>query len=505
MPDFGAPVADQVTPPNPNQSIQTLSGILGLANAQQNLQIGQQKLQVGQGEAQQAQQQMAERQLLQTTMQTGKDPDGNPIKGPDGEVNPVALAGFANKYLPLTGQGVTQSIIKTQSDRLALNDSVRALGQNYRNDLSGIVRSGVGTQDPSVVSAGLDAYVKQNPAAAAAAGPAQSLLQHLSPAMPQQQRDMALQHLAMQFQPANTTAQEQAPVTTQITGPGGGSQTVQVNPYSAVPQGATGPEVAQGLGPAEAAQRVQVFQNGQPGTVPLGSITPGAPGYNDGTSPFGSGRYGSQPGATPGFAATGAPIGTGTDVEWMKKDYQQVQADAGSAQQRIGLYNNVQQLSRQALTGPQDRLSYANSLLALVGVPKAQDLNDAQAALNKNASMIQQAFGGDTDMARSVVQHFTPGTAMPDKVNQEISDYGKAYGQMQQFAQKYLQGPSNGTDPGAYKAAKADLSLVADPRVWEFQNKPPADRVDMLRTMTPQQRAQFGETYKRAAALGAFQ
>ncbi|RQS63833.1 hypothetical protein DID98_02830 [Burkholderia sp. Bp8984] len=189
----------------------------------------------------------------------------------------------------------------------------------------------------------------------------------------------------------------------------------------------------------------------------------------------------------------------------MKKDYQSVASDASTAQQRIGLYNNVQTLSKQALTGPQDRLSYANSILALIGVPAAQNLNDASVALNKNASMIQQAFGGNTDAARAVVAHFTPGTVMPDKVNQEISEYGKANAQMQQFAQKYLQNASNGTDPAAYKNAKADFSLIADPRAWEFQNKSPADRVEMLRAMTPQQRAQFGETYKRANALGAFQ
>ncbi|UTV54783.1 hypothetical protein [Burkholderia arboris] len=240
-PDFGSPVADQITPPNPNQGIQTLSNLMSLRGQQQ-------KLQVGAGEAQQAQQQMGERQTLQQAMLSGKDPDGNSLKGADGQIDPVAMANFANKYMPLTGQGVQQSIIKSLSDRVALNDSVRGLGQNYRNDVSGIVRSAIGTQQtPAELNDALGAYAKQNPDAAPAVSRAQSLIGSAPANMPQAQRDSALQHLAMQFQPANTTAQEQAPATTQITGPGGGSQTVQVNPYSAVPMGAVGPETAQGI------------------------------------------------------------------------------------------------------------------------------------------------------------------------------------------------------------------------------------------------------------------
>ena len=504
MPDFGNPVADQITAPNPNQSIQTLSGLLDVARQRQALQSGQQQLQVGQAQAQQAQQEMAERQLLQQTMATGKDPDGNPIKNPDGSINPTAFTGFVNTHMPLTGQDVVQKVVKTQSDQLGVQKAALGLTGDERNLISNVFQSAAASDNPGDTTAsGLAQLSSMSPQMAAFVKAQEPLIPHLQAMNPAQQKQ-ALITAAQQYAPPEATRTATAPAIGTVTGPGGGVQPVQTNPLSPVPMGPVGSEIAQGISPVEAAQRVPVFQNGQPGTVPLGSITPGAPGYT-GNNAFGTGRYGSQPGTNPGFAPSGAPIGTGNDVDWMKKDYQTVQADAASAAQRIGLYNNVQQLSKQALTGPQDRLSYANSLLALVGVPKAENLNDAAVALNKNASMIQQAFGGNTDAARAVVAHFTPGTVMPDKVNQEISDYGKAYGQMQQFAQKYLQQPSNGTDPAAYKTAKANLSLIADPRIWEFQNKAPDDRVDMLRTMTPQQRAQFGELYKRAAAIGAFQ
>lgn len=302
MPDFGSPVADNITTPAPNQPIQSLSGILGIAQQQQALQQGSQQLQVGQAAAQSAQQQMSERQLLQQTMQTGKDPDGNSIKGTNGEVDPTALAGFANKYLPLTGPAVVNNVISTLDNRVKLNDAVRGLGQNYKDDMSGIVRSGIGTQDPSMVSSALDNYVKQNPAAAPAAGPAQSLLQRLSPGMPQAQRDSALQHLAMQFQPSSTTAAQQAPAIGTTTGPGGGVQAIQTNPLSAVPMGAVGPETAQGI---PLGQRSEVTTN--PVTGGFAVVNKGGSGQVTGvTNAPTQNVYNPQPGdvqAIPGLSA----------------------------------------------------------------------------------------------------------------------------------------------------------------------------------------------------------
>lgn len=383
MPDFGAPVAAGINVPNPNQTVQTLSGLMGLRNQQQAFQSGQQQLQVGAGQVQQAQQQQQERQLLQQTMQTGKDPDGNPIKGANGEVDPTALAGFANKYLPLTGQPVVQSIIKTQADRLALNDSVRTLGQSYRNDMSGIVRSGIGAQDPSTVSAGLDAYVKQNPQAAAAAAPAQSLLQHVSPAMPQAQRDMALQHLAMQFQPANTTAQEQQPTTTMITGPNGGSQAVQTNPLSPVPQGATGPEVAQGVPLGE---RSNVTAN--PTTGGFAVVNKNGPGQITSiTNPPTQGVYVPQPGdaqALPGLSA---------EREAARGAY----ANAGAAHTNNQLV--LQNIDNVAATGPLGQK--ARNALSLFGVNSNSDSATAYdlvgKGLERSALQAAQSMGPNTN------------------------------------------------------------------------------------------------------------
>ena len=249
MPDFGAPVAANINV-NPNQGVQTLSSLVNMERGLIGMRQQQQSLDIGATNLQQQNQQMQERQILQKMMLDGKDPDGNPIKDENGEINAPAFSAAANKYLPLTGQGVTQSIVQTLDNRVKLNDSIRGLNQNFRNDVSGIVRSAVNSnQSGQDINAALDAYAQKNPGAAQAIGRAQSLLQNISPGMPQVQRNQALLHLAQEFQPAATTEREQTPQMGTITGPGGGVQPIQTNPLSPVPVGKIGGEMSQGIPP----------------------------------------------------------------------------------------------------------------------------------------------------------------------------------------------------------------------------------------------------------------
>lgn len=312
MPDFGQPVAQNInTNSNATQGLQTLSQIMNMQRLQQSMQIGAQQLQILGADAQQANQQKHERVMLQNMMQSGKDPDGNPIKDENGEINAPAFAAAANKYLTLTGQGVTQSIIQTMDNRLKLNDSVRHLGQNYRNDVSGIVRSAIGTnQTPQAINAALDTYAQQNPNAAGAIMRAKALVQNLNPNVPQAQRDQALMHLAQEFQPAQTTELEQVPSVGTITGAGGGVQGIQTNPLSPVPMGAVGPEVRQGVSPA---QKTQVGINpltGQPyviGGGPSGGTGAPSPAPAGGGASALQARPGGGSAPSAGTSATGWP------------------------------------------------------------------------------------------------------------------------------------------------------------------------------------------------------
>lgn len=258
MPDFGAPIAQNVDV-SPNKGIQTLSDLMGLQQRQIGIQQQQQQLQTGAyvqqqqaAEAQRQQQIMGERQLLQSSLKSGQAPDGTSLMGANGEIDPVAMTQFANKYLTQTGQQVVQNIVKTQDDRLKLNDTTRQLGQNYRNDLAGIVRSSIGTNDDT--GAKIDAYVQQQgpqaPAALVqAASSAKSLLQNLGPQLPGTHRDQALLHLSQQFQPTEAVAGEQRPQIENYITPEGKIGQRQVNPRAPEGIGAIGPSTAGGVPP----------------------------------------------------------------------------------------------------------------------------------------------------------------------------------------------------------------------------------------------------------------
>ena len=384
MPDFGAPVATGIIPPNPNQSVQTLSGLMGLAQQKQALQSGQQQLQVGQATAQSAQQQMNERQLLQQTLASGKDPSGNPVTNPDGSINNVAMSAFANKSLPLTGQDVLQHIIATQDNQIQLSNSVRGLNQSVNNDLSGIVRSGIGSPNPAeTVAPALDAYAQQNPTAAGAVARAKSLIGNLSPQMPAQQRDMAIQRLAQQFQPAATTAAQQQPQMATTTGPGGGLQAVNVNPNSATPVGAVGPEVAQGI---PLAQRSEVGTNGLTGGPVV--VNKNGQGQVTGiTNAPTQGVYVPQPGdaqALPGLSA---------EREAARGAY----ANAGAAHTNNQLV--LQNIDNVAATGPLG--VKARNVLSAFGVNPNSDAATAYdlvgKGLERSALQAAQSMGPNTN------------------------------------------------------------------------------------------------------------
>lgn len=247
MPDFGAPVAGGITSPNPNQAVQTLSGILGIANQRQNLQIGQQQLQVGAGEAQQAQQQMSERQALQQALQSGKDPDGNALKNPDGSFNTTALTAFANKSLPLTGQGVVQNVVKTQSDQLGVQKAALDLTGSERNLVSNVLQSAAASDDPvGAATSGFAQLSSMSPQMASFVKAQMPFVPHLQAMNPQQQQQ-ALLTAARQYAPPEATRIATQQNTSAITGPGGGVQMINTNPYAPGGIGVRGPEIAQGI------------------------------------------------------------------------------------------------------------------------------------------------------------------------------------------------------------------------------------------------------------------
>src|SRR6266853_698600 len=111
MPDFGAPVAQNVDV-SPNKGLQTLGELMGLQQKQIGIQQQQQNLATGQflqqqqqAEAQRQQQAMGTRQAATKMAQSGQDLQGNSIRGDDGEFRKFA----ARPYSEREGSGKAQA------------------------------------------------------------------------------------------------------------------------------------------------------------------------------------------------------------------------------------------------------------------------------------------------------------------------------------------------------------------------------------------------------------
>jgi hypothetical protein len=217
MPDMIQPVGAQIQPPDLGKALSPLSSVLGLRQQQQALQTGAYQQQTAQGSAQQSQQSMQERQAFQQAMQNGVDERGDSLYGDDPdsvtgkkEPDPMKVMAFAQRNMPLTGQAVIGSILKNQSDRIGLQSASADLSDKYRDDLSGIVRSGIqsGAKSQDLTGA-VGQYVQLNPQAGKAAQYINSQLAHLDNAPNPQARDKMLNALAQQIQPSAATREQQ--------------------------------------------------------------------------------------------------------------------------------------------------------------------------------------------------------------------------------------------------------------------------------------------------------
>jgi hypothetical protein len=468
MPDFGSPVAQNVSV-GPQQSLQTLSGLmsvkqqqLGLQQQQLGLQRSAADIQTAQAGAQAAQQQMQERLLLQSSMKSGKDPEGNSLMNPDGTVDSVALTSFANKYLPATGQGVVQNIVKTQADRIGLNEAVRGLDQNYRNDLSGIVNSQI-NGDPTKVGPAIDAYVAQQgpnaPAALAqAAARAKSLVGNLGDHAEQATNNAGLTHLSQELQPAATTAAQQAPATTTMIGPRGGLQVVQTNPRSAIPMGAVGPETP----PQGIPLQIMMDSAGNPHFIGSALQGPG-----QGPAPWTT-----QPQAQAQKAA----------ADDMTNHFTGLNASAQSLPLVTGLTKTIESLAPSAFTGPGgDKRQYMAGLARVFGVNLTGDAQTDTNLMNKAMAQLNISSPAGTDAARALIEAGQPNSHMDATAIKEAAGTVASQVRMNAAERTFLQttrfSNRGAGDPEAYQQGRQQFEMNADPRIWQYE--------EMVRSKNP--------------------
>lgn len=425
MPDMIQPVGAQIQPPDLGKALSPLSSVLGLRQQQQALQTGAYQQQTAQGAAQQSQQSMQERQAFQQAMQNGVDERGDSLYGDDPdsvtgkkEPDPMKVMAFAQRNMPLTGQAVIGSILKNQSDRIGLQSASADLSDKYRDDLSGIVRSGIqsGAKSQDLTGA-IGQYVQLNPQAAKAAQYINSQLAHLDNAPNPQARDKMLNALSQQIQPpAATRAQQGSPYGTATTVDTGG----EIQPGVQAPAYEGGGFTPSGKAIPKAPQQVMLptgqIGNRSPGTGAI-SVAPTAGGGN---APSSSGSP-AQP--APNINPTRAQVDTQVGLaKGVTERVSQAQAAANNTSQAQDALTRARAILDNP-EGPDTGAGFENkkaimNFLSGVGIDTkgADDANTLAKNLARyEAARATQAGLGGTDAARELAHNGSPNVSLDNK------------------------------------------------------------------------------------------
>lgn len=442
------PAASGIIPPDPQSGLRSLAGILGIQRQRQELQQGAAAIETAQAGAQGAQQTMQERQLLQQTMKTGIRPDtGKSIYNAKNEVDPDEVADFATKNLPLTGQAVVQNILKTKADKVALSSATADLGDKFNNDLSGRIRSFINVPGATsdTVNASLQGYAKQNPEAASAVLAASNLVKHIDNAPDMKTKNDMLLHLAQQFQPAESTASQQAPQVSTMQGPKG-LQPIQTNPLAPGGVGPTGPSLPQGLAPTE--------------KIPYKAAAAGA-------------------------GARGAGTGN-ADVDRANQVSGSVQASSAA----IPLTKHIDDLADQIHSG-----KFAASISKAAAAVGMSEETYARQVLEKELGQVKTLAiaNAGSDARAATIQSGYPEATSDNQTIHTAMDYTRGTFR-QNVARGDLLNAVKSKDPSLSGFQHADdlLTSATDPLMHEFKSlKTPAERIGFYkRNFTDPQRAQ---------------
>lgn len=445
MPDFGAPVAQNVQAP----SLQNLSTLMGLKGQQLTQQTQQQNLEIGANTAQAATQTMQERQRITQMMQSGTDDQGNSIKGADGQPDPAKVLPALGRMAPLTGQQYAKAILDTHTAKTQLDTALLSLTGNQRAMVAGPLQSVAAGGDPAQVGTALDALGEQAPQLGPIIDNAKkTLLPHLMNAPPAQRAQMANQLAATLQGGQQVQTQPQA-------GSMDNGQTVQ--------PGAIAPPVAGGsFTPAGTATQKQL-----PPTTPV--MRAGVPGYLGAPG-------GPQPQAAP---ALGEEAGVTGPVATNNAHYAGVQQAAATAPTRIGVLQNIQSLSHEAATGNAD--TYKTIVAKLAGYTGwAGDKQTATDVMAKEAALLASQ-GGQTDLARTLNEAATPGGHMTEAAINQTAAQLIGQEKAKVAAQKFFLGTP--TSSPLYTQKMQLWTQNGDPQAFEYASKSPADQAAMRTQM----------------------
>ena len=196
----------------------------------------------------------------------------------------------------------------------------------------------------------------------------------------------------------------------------------------------------------------------------------------------------------PGFVPSALPPNAGIGTEDIQKTF----SDAQTAQNRIGLLQNIKELAGKSFTGVGgSRKEFVAGLANSIGIP-AYELEKANTdVLAKNSNLLALA-GGNTDLARQLAEAANPNKKMNYEAIKEASNQLIAVERLKQKKAQFLAPYAN--DPLTLQNKSLEFSKIADPRL--LQEMSPEQVRSLKQSMTPDERKEFAEKLAEARRLG---
>lgn len=436
-----------VQPPNAQQSLGTLSGIVGLQQARQNLQTGAYAQQATRAEAQQAQQKNLELQKAQSVAvngaQSGAYDDGN------GGIDRQKMANDILKVAPVYGQGQVSSLLSQANEIVANKQAHQNLTVAQKKEMGDTFASLAAdpTVDNSKVIDAIEALRQAHKDDPEYSRLLTSQVMHFpNGATPDQQRQLLGRWAA-----AATGDVQAAPST--VATPGG-TQGITQNRFTGAINPGGGPVAAPPHQTTNAAgQIVNVTPAGTTSVAP----SAGAPGP------------GTVTGANPTTAQASVQNSSAQNAAANIEDARAI-GDHAPAVRNVN--DQLLQLSRETKTGPWTQTG--QKFAAILGLPSGARYQEISAYLDRQASLSARQMGvPNTNAGLAASQSATGTTEYTPAALQEKVKFADA---LNSGAMAYRQGLDKIVGTGAspdvskYQTFRSAWSRNFDPDVFRAED-----------------------------------
>ncbi len=394
---------------------------------------------------------MQTRQAATKMAQSGQDLDGNPIRGDDGEIDPVKFSTALNKIDPVNAAPIVQNILKTTNDKLNVQSGALKLDAQQRGMLQGPLQAlNVDPSDDAITNARstITGLINQHPEMTKTGQSVLSLLDHVQNTQDPKARAKMANSLSALLQ-AGTPVETQPQRARADIGPSTLVGTVEPAAAGGGFTGAT--TLTKGVAPG-----IVMDLQGQPH-------------YIGGAAGTGMGAGGSSPWPTP--SAVQAQTKTASD---MSDHFTGLNASAQSLPLVTGLTKTIEGLAPSAFTGPGgDKRQYMAGLARVFGVNLTGDAQTDTNLMNKAMAQLNISTPAGTDAARALIEAGQPNSHMDAAAIREAA--GTVAGQVRMNAaeRNFLQttrlSNRGAGDPQAYQEGRQAFEANADPRIWQYE------------------------------------